>query len=94
MIGIILCKEKSRTVVEYSLKETNKPINVASYRTTRSLPKKFRDELPSSDQIAKFHPPIQVLVDQHRLASVKRGLKKDFFLHSPLLKRAGLLDDA
>jgi hypothetical protein len=29
-IGIILCKEKSRTIVEYALKETNKPINVAA----------------------------------------------------------------
>lgn len=51
-IGIILCKEKSRTIVEYSLKETNKPINVAAYRTTKTLPKEFRDELPSPDQIA------------------------------------------
>lgn len=51
-IGIILCKEKSRTIVEYSLKETNKPINVAAYKTTKILPKEFRDELPSPDQIA------------------------------------------
>ena len=53
-IGIILCKEKSRTIVEYSLKETNKPINVAAYKTMTTLPKKFKDELPSPDQIAKL----------------------------------------
>lgn len=53
-IGIILCKEKNRTIVEYSLKETNKPINVAAYRTTTSLPKELQDELPSPDQIAKL----------------------------------------
>ena len=51
-IGIILCKEKSRTIVEYSLKETNKPINVAAYKTTKTLPKEFKDDLPSPDQIA------------------------------------------
>lgn len=51
-IGIILCKEKSRTVVEYALKDTNKPINVASYKTTKTLPKELKDELPSPDQIA------------------------------------------
>ena len=51
-IGIILCKEKSRTIVEYSLKETNKPINVASYKTTTKLPKELKNELPSPDQIA------------------------------------------
>jgi predicted nuclease of restriction endonuclease-like (RecB) superfamily len=51
-IGIILCKEKSRTIVEYSLKETNKPINVACYTTTKKLPKELRKELPSPNQIA------------------------------------------
>lgn len=53
-IGIILCKEKNRTIVEYSLKETNKPINVAAYKTTTTLPKEFKDELPSPEQIAKL----------------------------------------
>ena len=51
-IGIILCKEKNRTVVEYALKETNKAIGVASYKTTTRLPKELKAELPSPDQIA------------------------------------------
>jgi predicted nuclease of restriction endonuclease-like (RecB) superfamily len=50
-IGIILCKEKNRTIVEYSLKETNKPINVASYKTMNKLPKELKGKLPSPDQI-------------------------------------------
>lgn len=58
-IGIILCKEKNRTIVEYSLKETNKPINVAAYKTTTKLPKELRDELPSPDQIAMLLDYIQ-----------------------------------
>lgn len=29
-IGIILCREKNRMIVEYALKDSNKPINVAS----------------------------------------------------------------
>ncbi len=33
-IGIILCKEKNRAVVEYALRETLKPIGVAQYRTS------------------------------------------------------------
>lgn len=53
-IGIILCKEKSRTIVEYALKETNKPINVAAYKTMTKLPKEFKDDLPSPDQIARL----------------------------------------
>jgi predicted nuclease of restriction endonuclease-like (RecB) superfamily len=51
-IGIILCREKSRTIVEYSLRETNKPINVAAYKNVTKLPKELKGELPSPDQIA------------------------------------------
>ena len=51
-IGIILCKEKNRIVVEYALKETNKPIGVASYQTMAKLPKEWEHELPSPEQIA------------------------------------------
>lgn len=58
-IGIILCKEKSRTIVEYSLKDANKPINVASYTTTTKLPKELKNELPSPDQIAMLLDYIQ-----------------------------------
>ena len=31
-IGIIICKEKDRAIVEYTLKESNKPIGVAEYK--------------------------------------------------------------
>lgn len=51
-IGIILCREKNRTVVEYALKDTNKPINVAAYKNVSKLPKELKDELPSPNQIA------------------------------------------
>jgi predicted nuclease of restriction endonuclease-like (RecB) superfamily len=50
-IGIILCKEKKRTIVEYALKDSKKPIAVASYRITSTLPKELRSELPSPAQI-------------------------------------------
>ena len=53
-IGIILCKEKKRTIVEYALKDSNKPIAVASYRITSNLPKELRNELPSPVQIQRL----------------------------------------
>jgi predicted nuclease of restriction endonuclease-like (RecB) superfamily len=53
-IGIILCKEKKRTIVEYALKESNKPIAVANYRITSTLPKELRKELPAPDQIRRL----------------------------------------
>jgi predicted nuclease of restriction endonuclease-like (RecB) superfamily len=37
-IGIILCKYKNKTIVEYALQESNKPIGVASYRMVSQLP--------------------------------------------------------
>lgn len=46
-IGIIVCKEKDRTTVDYALKETNNPIGVASYKVTSSLPSDIKKYLPS-----------------------------------------------
>ena len=53
-IGIILCKDKKRTIVEYALKESKKPIAVAQYRITSHLPKKLQKELPAPEQIRKL----------------------------------------
>jgi len=53
-IGIILCKEKNRTVVEYSLYDARKPIGVATYRTVKRLPKELRGMLPAPEEIARL----------------------------------------
>src|SRR4030043_936527 len=50
-IGIILCKEKSRTIVEYALKDTKKPIGVSTYRLTNKLPRKLKKYLPSPEEM-------------------------------------------
>lgn len=57
-IGIILCKSKKRTVVEYALRESAKPIGVATYRIVSSLPEDLRTQLPSPEQIAKLLPEL------------------------------------
>lgn len=53
-IGIILCKTKENTIVEYALKDTSKPIGVASYRIFSKLPRELRKELPSPEQISRL----------------------------------------
>lgn len=53
-IGIILCKDKKKTIVEYALRESNKPIGVASYRILNTLPQELRGILPSPKQIAQL----------------------------------------
>lgn len=51
-IGIILCKEKNRTVVEYALHDARKPIGVATYEITKTLPRALKGQLPSPQEIA------------------------------------------
>lgn len=53
-IGIILCKEKKRTIVEYALRDARKPIGVATYAITKSLPKELQGQLPSPEAIARL----------------------------------------
>ena len=51
-IGIIICKNKDRTRVEYVLRSTSKPIGVATYSFYDTLPASLRSLLPSPDEIA------------------------------------------
>ncbi|MDZ7793548.1 MAG: PDDEXK nuclease domain-containing protein [Spirochaetia bacterium] len=53
-IGIILCKEKNRTIVEYALHDAKKPIGVATYEITKTLPKELKGELPTPKEIAQL----------------------------------------
>ena len=53
-IGIILCKEKSRTVVEYALHDARKPIGVSTYRMVKRLPKELKGQLPSPAEISQL----------------------------------------
>jgi len=51
-IGIILCRDKKRTIVEYALRESNKPIGVAAYRMVSALPDELQGQLPGPEQVA------------------------------------------
>lgn len=53
-IGIILCKGKKRTVVEYTLTRSLTPIGVSEYRTVARLPKDIEQLLPSKEQIGRL----------------------------------------
>jgi len=50
-IGIIICKDKDRTIVEYALKDVKKPIGVSTYKITPKLPKHISKYLPSKEEI-------------------------------------------
>lgn len=53
-IGIILCRDKDRTIVEYALRDIKKPIGVATYKIMTRLPKDLRKELPSPEQVSRL----------------------------------------
>lgn len=52
-IGIIICKSKDRTIVEYALKDVKKPIGVSTYTMTSHLPKNISKYLPSGKEISE-----------------------------------------
>lgn len=57
-IGIIICRGKERTIVEYALKDSKKPIGFATYKIARTLPKEIKKYLPTpkalKEQLAKL----------------------------------------
>jgi len=50
-IGMILCQSKNRLIAEYALRDTKKPIGIALYKLTKSLPKNLRGNLPSIEEL-------------------------------------------
>lgn len=50
-IGIILCKTKNKVIVEYSLRDTSKPMGVSTYQLTESLPKQLKGSLPTAEEL-------------------------------------------
>ena len=60
-IGIILCKGKNAVVVEYALRDTARPMGVAEYRMSPSLPPRLESELPTVQEFAREFPLMSVV---------------------------------
>ncbi|MEN9609731.1 MAG: hypothetical protein RLZZ628_545 [Bacteroidota bacterium] len=50
-IGMIICKSKDHTTVEFALRDVNKPIGVATYSLTKALPKTLSSFFPSPEEL-------------------------------------------
>lgn len=50
-IGMILCRSKNSLVVEYALRDMNKPIGVPEYTLTESLPEQLAGKLPTIQEL-------------------------------------------
>lgn len=52
-IGLLLCKTKDKVTVEYTLKDTAKPMGVSEFRLKNIMPEPWRKVLPSAEDIEK-----------------------------------------
>jgi predicted nuclease of restriction endonuclease-like (RecB) superfamily len=71
-VGLVLCRDGNRTVVEYALSVTDKPMGVAKYRLTQKTPK----ELSSMKRaVAKLGTVVdETIADAERqIAEAKKG---------------------
>ncbi|MGQ0710287.1 MAG: PDDEXK nuclease domain-containing protein [Rhodoferax sp.] len=50
-IGLLLCKSKDRLVAEYALSDIAKPLGLATYTLSHTLPEALRDQLPSIEAL-------------------------------------------
>lgn len=50
-IGLLLCRDKDKLTVDYSLKSTNVPIGVSSFELEKYIPKDILDKLPTEEDI-------------------------------------------
>ncbi len=53
-IGIILCKSKTDKVVEFSFRDFSKAMGVATYKTSKELPAKYKGILPDAKTLKKL----------------------------------------
>lgn len=53
-IGIVLCRSKEKAIAQYALKDSDKPIGVATYKLVSELPDALKDELPAPEEIARI----------------------------------------
>lgn len=64
-IGIVLCRSKSKTTVEFALDSVQNPIGVSTYTLRDQLPPTLRDSLPTAEQLEmELETAIQSIEEQ------------------------------
>ena len=53
-IGIVLCKSANREYVEFMIRDYNKPMGVATYKTADEMPENIRKALPDINELKKL----------------------------------------
>jgi predicted nuclease of restriction endonuclease-like (RecB) superfamily len=95
-IGLILCKERNRIVVEYALRDTQKPIGVAQYKLIEALPDRLKSELPTNEDLAPELPLLNLVSLRIRLEremimiGKERGLRLERLGLGQLIRRLAI----
>lgn len=53
-IGIVLCKSANREYVEFVIRDYNKPMGVATYKTSAEMPEELRKAMPDIEELKKL----------------------------------------
>jgi len=60
-IGIILCRSKDKTIVEYALQGTQQPIGVSTFQTQGELPPDIQSSLPT---VKQFELELSIAIEE------------------------------
>ncbi|MEZ2277209.1 MAG: PDDEXK nuclease domain-containing protein [Microcoleus anatoxicus] len=63
-IGIILCKNKKQKIVEYALRDLNKPIGVSTYQLREALPEQLQGSLPTVEQLEAELEAVEIEIEE------------------------------
>ena len=59
-IGIVLCKSANQAYAEYAVRDYNKPMGVATYKTFSDMPKEMQRILPDIEELKKLMSELEV----------------------------------
>lgn len=62
-IGIILCRNKKQKIVEYALRDMNKPIEVSTYQLREALPERLQGSLPTVEELEAELEAVDVKIE-------------------------------
>lgn len=58
-IGLLICRSKDKTKVDYALRGLQTPIGISTYQLTDSLPTELKSSLPTIAEIESHLPPVK-----------------------------------
>ncbi len=53
-VGIVLCKDANKAFVDFVIRDYDKPLGVATYKTSKDMPRDILQELPPIEELKKI----------------------------------------